>query len=791
MKLKAIKKIKQYKSFQEFTWQPFFNSERFHDDVNILYGENASGKSSICNILKSVSQNKSFDPKHKPEEICLQFDDGDYKFAEDSDKWDKIKNEDDILFFDREFVDKNIHLGHKRGTQQNEQEQRSGEMIIEFDEKAIDLRSAREKTKIGKDNEEKILQRFQQENSDILNSSLTNEEDRLFKKYKDESKEKVTEIKSQLASGKKATEKKLETDQTSQKKVSDIQNSIKEINNEEVNIFLSDYKNYQDVFNFDLKEQVKIEAEQVLIEKLQLHKDFFETGFEIRKNHPTECPFCQSKTQEENIKKVVQAYNDIFDETYKKQLQQFESNKQNFIKELETIREEVEGFDLNSIFLELKNLDQKYKIKDIYTVDEEKKYKKPQRKKINELIIEIKKLKKPNKENIKSLFDELVKEFELIKNFFSDISKFVKSKNKIILKFKLENTDEKLQKRITENSAKINEIEQQLTFFSEKKIEIQKKKELKEKELKVLQKKFEAVETVYKNAKADYEKYCSDEVFTKPLKKIEEYFKNFNFSFKLELKTEKTRNKSEFPFAFKVLDSGGNERDLKEGLSEGELQVLSLCFFFAFLDIQKNRKSKILIFDDPITSLDNSNLSYLVDLISKEQVNFSQTFVFTHHRTFFKFLRKNFKTSKKDCLGNEYNIIRNKKEFGGSFICKSNSKGFKDQLNEFETDVYDKAKNGTAINVELKIVEYGQYLRYEVEKFIKHNLLFWHAESNFSVAINGIKENKTKIKDEDLDKINDVYKFCNWTTSHVDVGDDHGLQQLKDKIADFIAVTNF
>jgi len=100
MKLKSIKKVKKYKSFQDFTWQSFFNNETFHDDINILYGENGSGKSCICNILKSVSQNKNFIPEYKPEEVCLLFDDGERKYPANPDEWDKRKDEDDILFFD-------------------------------------------------------------------------------------------------------------------------------------------------------------------------------------------------------------------------------------------------------------------------------------------------------------------------------------------------------------------------------------------------------------------------------------------------------------------------------------------------------------------------------------------------------------------------------------------------------------------------------------------------------------------------------------------------------------------
>jgi len=508
-------------------------------------------------------------------------------------------------------------------------------MIIEFDSDAIKLRDVRQKTKIEKDKQEKIFQKFNTDNRDILDFPLSDEEEKYFQKYKNQPKEKIKKIKSEFAKEKKTLEKKLETDQSSQKIVDDIQDSIEEIEAEESDIFLSDYEEYQAIFNFDLKEQVKIEAKQTLIEKLRLHKDFFETGLEIIKTHTEQCPFCQSKNEEKNIAKIIKAYNGIFDETYKKQSQQFISDKQALIDELEIIKQEIKDFDLASIFISLNELNQKYKIKNICSVDEQKTYKKPSTKKIGELVVKISNLKKPNKENIKSLYDEAKKEFEALVKFFEDIQKFVGEKNVIIKKFKTDNTDEKLQKRISENATKLEEIEQQIAFLNEKKIESQKKKELKEKELKIVQKSFDDAKEKYGNAKKNYEKYCSEEVFTKPLEKIEEYFKNFNFSFKLKLKTERIGNKMESPFAFRVLDAEGNERDLKEGLSEGELQVLSLCFFFAFLDIQKDKKNKILIFDDPITSLDNSNLSSLVDLIEIEQKNFSQTFVFSHHRTFF------------------------------------------------------------------------------------------------------------------------------------------------------------
>ena len=777
MKLKSIKKIKGYKSFQDFDWQPFLNNETFHDEVNILYGENGSGKSSIANLLKNVSENKDLG-KYKPTEACLVFDDGEKKYPVNND-WDNKITKDSILFFDREFVDKNVHLGHRRDTTQNGQEQESGKMIIEFDSDAINLRGVRDKAKKAKEEQDQKVKDFNSANRDSLAFVLGDDEKTFFNSYKDKKEEEIKKAKQELGKEKKETEKNLETDQGRQKKASSIQSDIKDLPTESVELSLSDYETYQAIFNFDLKEQAKIEAEQTLIDKVKTHKAFFETGFEIRKTHQNQCPFCQSENEEAGIKKIIDLYEQIYDTTYKTQVQQFEKDKQALLDEISQITQAVADFELSAIFLELKKLDQNYKIPNIYSVEDEKTYKKPAVKEIKELSGKITTLAKPSKENIQELYSKVKTEFEAIEAFFKAIGDFVDQKNKLIAKFKSDNTDEKLQARITLSSKRIAEIEKELVFINGNKIKEQRKKEQKEKEQKALQDVFATLKTGYETALKEYEDHCSTKAFSNLLSKIQDYFKNFNFSFKLEPKTAPTGNKTEFPLAFKVLDFEGNERDFKEGLSEGEIQVLSLCFFFAFLDIQKDKKQKVLVFDDPITSLDNSNLSCLVDLIAEEQKNCSQIFVFSHHRTFFKFLRKRFD---KHC--NEYNLIRNKKEFGGSFICKSKSDKFLDKLKNFETDLAKIPPE--SLDVELKVVEYGQYLRYEVERHIKNNLLHWNA-NDFPTAIDGVKCNK-EIDDGDLDKIKQIYSFCNWTTSHVDVGDDHGLGQLKTKIADFVAI---
>lgn len=792
MKLKKIEKIKKYKSFQDFNWNPFFNSQEFHDIANIFYGENGTGKSSVCSILKSVCDKKSFVNNQIPDEICIKFDDGEYEFLNGSNNWDKNKGAEDFLFFDREFVHDNIHLGNTRDTQASGQEQKSGKMIIEFDSEAIKLREARHKTKQAKRDKDEQVKKYKEDHKDTLAFPLSDDEKTLFEIYKDKTKEEITELKKELAKEKKETEKKLEVDKATQKQVNDIQNSISEIKNDKIELSLSENLIYQSLFNFDLKEQVQIQAEQDLINKIRQHKDFFQTGIQIREDHKSKCPFCQSENEEENIGKIIKAYNDIFDDTYKKQLQTFESNKNTLIEELEDIINEVKNYDLNSVFVSLSELNQKYKIKDIYSVEEQKKYNKPTTSKIADLKKKIENLKKPNNEDIAGVYSNVKSEFDTLETFLNDIYTFIEKKNQLIHKFKTDNTDEKIQQRITANSQKISENELELAFFNENKIEKQKQKETKEKELASIQKEFDDFKKQHYEIKEKYENHCSGEVFQGMISNMQKYFSSFKFDFTLELKKEKMGNKTETPFAFKILDNEENERDFKEGLSEGELQVLSLCFFFAFLDIQTNPKNKILVFDDPITSLDNNNLSHLVDLITEEHTKFSQTFIFTHHRTFFKFLRSKFNLDKKpNKKASEYYIFRNKNDLGGSFICPNKVDDLRQKLKNLESHINKESKNG-GISEEQLIIEYGQYLRYEVENYIKNDLLHIN-KHNFGSTVDCLiqnKENNHDLSIDDLKKIKDIYSFCNWTVSHVSYGDDYGLGQLKDKINDFIEVTD-
>ncbi len=64
MKISKITSIKKYKSFINFRWSSFCRNNDGQESTlspfSVVFGENGSGKSTICNILKSLSQNQTF-----------------------------------------------------------------------------------------------------------------------------------------------------------------------------------------------------------------------------------------------------------------------------------------------------------------------------------------------------------------------------------------------------------------------------------------------------------------------------------------------------------------------------------------------------------------------------------------------------------------------------------------------------------------------------------------------------------------------------------------------------------
>lgn len=72
----------------------------------------------------------------------------------------------------------------------------------------------------------------------------------------------------------------------------------------------------------------------------------------------------------------------------------------------------------------------------------------------------------------------------------------------------------------------------------------------------------------------------------------------------------------------------------KECLSEGDKSTIALAFFLSKLDIDPNQQDKILIFDDPLSSLDTNRRTYTIGIIKALVPQLKQVVVLSHNEYF-------------------------------------------------------------------------------------------------------------------------------------------------------------
>lgn len=72
----------------------------------------------------------------------------------------------------------------------------------------------------------------------------------------------------------------------------------------------------------------------------------------------------------------------------------------------------------------------------------------------------------------------------------------------------------------------------------------------------------------------------------------------------------------------------------KECLSEGDKSTIALAFFLSKLDIDPNKSDKILIFDDPLSSLDTNRRSYTIRIIKELFQQLKQIVLLSHNEYF-------------------------------------------------------------------------------------------------------------------------------------------------------------
>ena len=126
----------------------------------------------------------------------------------------------------------------------------------------------------------------------------------------------------------------------------------------------------------------------------------------------------------------------------------------------------------------------------------------------------------------------------------------------------------------------------------------------------------------------------------KGAKRVDKYLQDYFGYHCLSLSAKEDVDATGKHFKFEVLRNGKNAYNL----SEGECSLIAFCYFMAKLeDIHTYDKKPIIWIDDPISSLDSNHVFFVYSLINGKIVagsRFQQLFISTHNLDFLKYLKR-------------------------------------------------------------------------------------------------------------------------------------------------------
>ena len=366
-----------------------------------------------------------------------------------------------------------------------------------------------------------------------------------------------------------------------------------------------------------------------LITKLQI-SDWVKDGYVITKDSEGICPFCQQSLPELFEMKLLS----YFDQAYEQQIKILDDASRKYIDHYKVVMLQIDGilsYDKNSSFLD------KEKIHNIVKLIQSK-YEE------NKLLIDQKK-----KEPSRSI--ELVKIYKLIEDLnveISDSNKSIREFNKIIENSSLEK--ENLMNRYLSYIVELN---------SNNLKDYKRKKEILEKKLQGLKNNISKKERYKREFELEMIRYQQQITSVEhSVNEINTLLSSFGFkNFKLAAALEEGN--------YKIIRENGE--DAKETLSEGETTFITFLYFYQLLkgsnNISEIAKEKVVVIDDPISSLDSSVLFMVSSMVRKlmfdikeNKSEIKQIFVLTHNIYFHK--EVTFNQGKKSFGDGSYWILR-------------------------------------------------------------------------------------------------------------------------------------
>ncbi|GAA9182789.1 AAA family ATPase [Helicobacter pylori] len=566
------------------------------NSINFIYGANGSGKTTISIFLKNLAENEIED-----------------KFANSKIEW----HNDEILkieVYNKQFKEEQFRNSQVKG-------------IFTLGKKANENLENIESKKesINKENEKKIkneksLQNLKQEKEKEEKGFTDSCWEKLYKKNEEDFKETLEGFKLK----KKFKEKILEEFKNNE----DNKNEIVRLEELKENIRIVFSKNQTELMplecnltDFDSIENHSIWEQKIvgssdaiiadLIKKLS-NEDWVAQGREYLSKDGNACPFCQQETITEEFKKQLESY---FDTSYQESTDTIKKMKENYKNETAEVLEQLDKIvETEQKNQQIKNTESFKRIIEIL------------RSKIN-----------GNWQKMHDKSKEMSRSFKLgsTKNEIKEIRDLIDTANQQIANHNEMIKDIKNQKKIcVERTWKflVNEFKSDIQKYNKKDCGLEKEINNLEKQIKENQEKIKELE----NEIRELEKNM---VSIKPIvNEINMLLKGYGFTnFGLAC-TEDEKS-------YRIQREDGQL--VGETLSEGEVTFITFLYYYHLTkgslkenDISKN---KVLVIDDPISSLD-SNILFIVSVLvkdlmketMKEKTNIKQVIILTHNTYFYK-----------------------------------------------------------------------------------------------------------------------------------------------------------
>lgn len=630
--IKKIKEIKNLAIFKDFEWDVTVKekdgSKKEFKDINIIYGRNYSGKTTVSRIIRALETGKLSEKYENPDFKVLIKDETELtqNNLSSHSKIIRVFNEDFVRDNLRFIIDPEASikpfaiLGDGNNDLQkeieaikvilgeNEEDKETGlyKELLLLKAKYIEEKKKHEAVK-KKLNDQLSAKATGGENSIKYNSSkFGNQNYNIRELEKDIATVQSKEFISIDNTEKSIQEKLLE------------QNTLAEISElKEPELKIQDFaKRAKEVTERKVSESGKIEE---LVKDAILNK-WAKEGRNIHKEKRVNCGFCGNQITSERWSLLEKHFDEESDK--------LEQDITELIEEIET-----EKTGLKTLFYPSKNLFYSkfhQQIDDLITL-----YKGKSSAYSNELNTILKQLNTRKDDLINPLVFSEPKDYsEDVLSIWNSYEEIRQASNN----FSSELADKKIEAqkllRLREVSDFLDIIDysRQITEIGKLKIEettAKTNKETKENEIEEKEDEIKA-----KN------RLLNDE--EKGALKVNEYLNDFFGHGSLELRAieENGDEEKSKQIRFQVIRDGNEAHHL----SEGECSLLAFCYFMAKLEDVETKGSKPIIWiDDPISSLDGNHIFFIYSLIKSEIVEkalFEQLFVSTHNLDFLKYLKR-------------------------------------------------------------------------------------------------------------------------------------------------------